>query len=293
MNNYDKNNLLYQKEAEAEIQKKEEELIFQKNIDEKLDKLLKDNETNENALMDNNSEDITKENKQTDKYNNITIDDSCKNDNKLKENSIKTNKFNCLLSSLVESFEINSSYENINKISKYEYISSNSFQQKVKNFILQSSFNKNKTFQSPQNNKSFSFRGQNVILKHNVYPFSAEKKKIENEFVPPLEKEKEIVRRRTNVFNTSLPNHLPFNKKEKKRTISSNNIIESERTFYMKYKDIKPIKKTSIKFKDKFKKLSNYEEQISKNIENNKQKLNNPEEYYSGFFSQILNKSQL
>ena len=244
--------------------------------------------------MDNNSEDITKENKQTDKYNNITIDDSCKNENKLKENSIKTNKFNCLLSSLVESFEINSSYENINKISKYEYISSPSYQQKVKNFILQTSFKKNTTLQSPQNNKSFSFRGQSFILKHNIYPFSAEKKKIENEFDPPLEKEKEIVRRRTNVFNTSLPNHLPFNKKEKKRTISSSNIIEGERTFYMKYKDIdiKPKKRASVKFKDKFKKLNNYEEQISKNIENNQQKLNNPEEYYSGFFSKTLTKNQ-
>ena len=62
----------------------------------------------------------------------------------------------------------------------------------------------------------------------------------------------------------------------------------------MKYKDIdiKPKKRASVKFKDKFKKLNNYEEQISKNIENNQQKLNNPEEYYSGFFSQILTKNQ-
>ena len=36
----------------------------------------------------------------------------------------------------------------------------------------------------------------------------------------------------------------------------------------------------------------NIEEQISKNIENNKQNLNNPEEYFCGFFNDILQKKK-
>ena len=287
MNNYDKNNLIYQKGIETE--EKEEKLIFQKNTDDKIDKLLKDN-NNEKELIDNNSENICKNNKQTNNSNNIIIDDSYKDDNKLKDNSNKTNKFCCLLSSLVESFKINSTYENINKISKYEYASSSIFRQKVKNFILQLSFNKNKTFQSPNNTKSVSFKGP--FLKNKIYPFSAEKKKIESEIDSPKEKENEFAKENLNKFNTFYINHSPVNKKENNKYISS--IVEGERTFYMKYKDIdiKPKKRASVKFKDKFKKLNNYEEQISKNIENNQQKLNNPEEYYSGFFSKILTKNQ-
>ena len=42
----------------------------------------------------------------------------------------------------------------------------------------------------------------------------------------------------------------------------------------------------------KFRKISNYEDKISKNIENNKQNLNNPKEYFSGLFNKILDKKR-
>ena len=48
-----------------------------------------------------------------------------------------------------------------------------------------------------------------------------------------------------------------------------------------------------MKLNDKDAKLSLYEEQISKNIEKNKQNLNNPEEYFNGFFSNLLSRKNL
>ena len=48
--------------------------------------------------------------------------------------------------------------------------------------------------------------------------------------------------------------------------------------------------KRSCKNIDKNKKENNYEDKISKNIEINKQNLNNPKEYFSGLFNQILTK---
>ena len=42
----------------------------------------------------------------------------------------------------------------------------------------------------------------------------------------------------------------------------------------------------------KNKKTNNYEDKISKNIEINKQNLNNPKEYYSELFNKILNRKQ-
>ena len=47
------------------------------------------------------------------------------------------------------------------------------------------------------------------------------------------------------------------------------------------------------KSRDKNKEKDEYEEQITKNIEKNKLKLNNPDEYFSGLFNNLLSKKNV
>ena len=70
-------------------------------------------------------------------------------------------------------------------------------------------------------------------------------------------------------------------------------IFDSENTFYKRIKEINQSRINTPKLNNKNKELNRYEEQIFKNIENNTQNLNNPEEYFSGFFTNILKKQQL
>ena len=55
---------------------------------------------------------------------------------------------------------------------------------------------------------------------------------------------------------------------------------------------IKMKTRKSFKNFDRIKKLNNFEDKISKNIEKNKQNLNNPSEYFSVLFNKILNKKK-
>ena len=88
-----------------------------------------------------------------------------------------------------------------------------------------------------------------------------------------------------------------FHQKENKRNRSQVDIInlnDEEKTFYTRIQNFKEGKKLNKrKEKNKEKESYNYEEQILKNIEKNKQNLNNPEEYFSGFFSNILSKKNI
>ena len=93
-------------------------------------------------------------------------------------------------------------------------------------------------------------------------------------------------------FNSTIDikNNTSFRKKEK-INYSSNNVIDGENTFYSRMKIINKNKNFG-RFKDKNKISNGYQDVISKNIEKNKQNLNNPEEYFSGFFNNILSKKK-
>ena len=85
----------------------------------------------------------------------------------------------------------------------------------------------------------------------------------------------------------------------KKRTSKRGNLNlnlklndDEEMSFYTKMKTIRNMKNTTISndrksFISKPKEYS-LMDQISQNIQNNKQNLNNPEEYFSGFFTNLL-----
>ena len=97
---------------------------------------------------------------------------------------------------------------------------------------------------------------------------------------------------RNNIIGTTFVGST-FKKKSNKKTISPDGIIDSENNFYTRIKEIHQSKTNIPKLNNKNKELNQYEEQISKNIENNTQNLNNPEEYFSGFFTNILSKKPI
>ena len=76
-----------------------------------------------------------------------------------------------------------------------------------------------------------------------------------------------------------------------RKHISAN---EKDNTFYGKINRIKTMKKRNVSSQDEYSdgvtKVTkmNYNQLISQNIEKNQQNLNNPEEYFEGFFNNII-----
>ena len=287
MNNYDKNNYIFHQRTDENS----DYLISLNNSYDKINKLLGDNSISqinlENVLIENNSVNSDKGNKKINIYNNIVINNSHKNENIINENYKKINKFEILENSSTNSFTIYSSYENLNKISKYKYASNKALHQKVKNLLQQNTFKKFKTLHSLKDNKPPILKEESSFIKNNkINPHSAEKTRLENSSNSFL-----IIHK----FNSTIEDrdNITFKRKEKERThFSAKNISDGENTFYSR---MKIVNRTKIpgKFKDKNKKLNNYEDIISKNIEENKQNLNNPEEYFSGFFNNLLSKKKI
>jgi hypothetical protein len=106
-----------------------------------------------------------------------------------------------------------------------------------------------------------------------------------------------------NIFNNSIISHdeMHSNKNRLKRaTLNINTVSEfgddKEKNFYSRVKTFRKVQKIKEREKDKeastIGKKLNLQERISQNIEKNKQNLNNPEEYFSGFFKNILIKKK-
>ena len=233
----------------------------------------------ENVLIDNHSVHSDKRNKKINIYNNIVINNSNKNDNSNNNtNYTKQNKFDILENSSADSFSINSTYENINKISKYKYSNNKSLQDKVKKLLNRnSSISHYKTINSTKNNKSLLIKEERLISKNNNNNYK-------NKSMISHSAEKNKFDKNINIFHNS-GNDTPNNKKEKSLSSLSDN--DDEDNFYTM---IKMKTKRSCKNLKKKKKENNYEDKISKNIEINKQNLNNPKEYFSVLFNQILTK---
>ena len=123
-------------------------------------------------------------------------------------------------------------------------------------------------------------------------------KKIDVHFSQDVEDHKKDTRK----FHSTIHSENKRNSIKKKHTKKQKSI---DNTFYNKINRIKTMKKrNAIDFSaihsenDDYDAKSNYEKLISKNIEKNQQNLNNPEEYFEGFFNDIIfkcnkNKSML
>ena len=292
MDNYDTNNNIFHVKNKKE---KDEELISRNNTYVKIEKLLKDNDistTNyEKVLIDNNSDNTEKGNKKINIYNNIVINHSNKTNTNY-NNYNKINRFDYLENISVESFKINSLYENINKLSKYHYAINPALRLKIKNILASTSkIASFKTIQSSKNIKSLSLTDDSTIIKNKNTSFITPQKNRNQlgDFSPMSTKHSKY---RNNIIGTTFVGST-LKKKSNKKTISPDGIIDSENNFYTRIKEKSFSKKNIPKLSSKSKKTNNYEEQISKNIEKNTQNLNNPEEYFSGFFTKILTKKPI
>ena len=168
--------------------------------------------------------------------------------------------------------------------------------------MIQNPFSGLKTVQLPKNiPKSEEFRNSKTKIErthiHNKQTiFSAEKTKHENR-ISSHQKSYLSNHKTLNIDSSITQKHASLSpiKKDKKRNNNKNNYLNSEEgTFYAKIQILNGEKKP-IKHRDKSKEKGDYdyEDEISKNIEKNKQNLNNPEEYFSGFFNKILSTKNI
>ena len=205
----------------------------------------------------------------------------------------KKNSFNSLEISLESTMEINSSYENINKITNYQYISDNNLRKKTKIFLLdecnvhsiknlkKSSDKYASTISNNMKSLSSNLLTSDINNKSNVYQYSK-----------TIEKFSKKNRKRSSVAMTK----HKFNMS----TINKNS------TFFNKLQsslgdndpDLK-FQKTNIgknltisKDNAKKKKKKNEMVVISHNMKQNFENLKNPELFYTGLFTNIIEKQK-
>ena len=311
MNNFDKNNFIFHQEKKSfENERNEENSISPNNNNcHKINKLIVSDITSdiniEKLLIDNKSINTDNGNKKINIYNNIFISNSNKNNNILNENYNKNNKILYLENLSADSFTINAIYENINEISNYRYSTNPSLKQKVKKIIMQKQYSSYKTIQLSQYIKKNEVM-KNMTLKNENLNNKSKSRKLISHSAGKKKYEKNEINKNTYVINYQFKkidstiekkDVTSFHQKENKRNRSQVDIInlnDEEKTFYTRIQNFKEGKKQNKhKEKNKEKESYNYEEQILKNIEKNKQNLNNPEEYFSGFFSNILSKKNI
>ena len=187
MNNFDKNNFIYHKRIKIlETKENSDNSIFLGNNYNKMNKLLSEDNISEinyeKVLIDNKSVNTDNRNNKINIYNNIVINNSNKNDNCLNENYNKQNKFLLLENSPAASFTINSTYENINKLSSYKYATNPIIRQKIKKILIQQSFSRLRTVQIKKNSNNKDDEGiirekTMDIKQKKFFPHSAEKSK--------------------------------------------------------------------------------------------------------------------
>ena len=186
--------------------------------------------------------------------------------------NLKPNNKNNLKVTKNINLEFLSKYDNLNKISKYKYALDKIFQKNIKN-IIKEKYSKNKK--------------ENIDLE--------KKNSINNKFLSSSDilsnLNKKMIKKRTSNIDTENPY---------KYFLFKNNNIKSEDEIYIKESNKSNIMLNRIKFdKDnsilqkqnsKYKKRKyNFLNRVSKNIIDNSIVLTNPNKFYSGFFSNIIN----
>ena len=238
--------------------------------------LVFNNDFSENSIKKNNS--------------NIEINKKSLSSNELiPKNKRMLNKFLNLTSTKENSIHLNSSYENINKISNYNYIKNINLQNRIKQVIddectkyLVSPTNKN-SISNLNNNKA----GKPFLIKGNYRRDKSYRSSIEyslndnnelfrklNSFHPtknmPKEFDSYMTSRSDNESESVLSNRL-----------NNHHIINSQRNSPIRNKKNMIQKKAFIG-----KRLNT----ISKNIKNANDVINNPNEFYMNFFNNIIQK---
>ena len=191
-------------------------------------------------------------------------------------------KFNILEISSASTIDINSSYENINQITNFNYISDDELRKKTKKFLLEEC-NIYLSKRSIEKRTSMPKVNKNYISK----------KSSSNVIIPILKKNK-IMQNENK--NGSLLTFKSFKNNKKLKS----KMGELKRDFSLKknssFGSNKYIYKANLwkKEKDKFRKNKNVKEMlmISNNIKENTENLNNPELFFAGLFNNILEKQK-
>ena len=200
-----------------------------------------------------------------------------------------------------ENFQINSSYENINKLSNYNYIKNSNLQLKIKKILIEeiSQINNNlgKSFLNIPNtiiniNKNSSYN--TLIFNENIKSGGGLTHKNSCRISPLYDDNNNInFSRKTfglnnnNITNSINSQNQTINSKSRKMNSSTKIIPISQRSDSLN-NQVNSQKKLVRKKTCKIQKQLNI---ISKNIENSSKNINNPEEFYSELFKDIIDKN--
>ena len=222
-----------------------------------------------------------------------------------KNEKLLYNTFSNLTTTKEKSFQLNSSYDNINSISNNKYIKDIKLQSKIKKILLEecSIFKKKNSFLALPGNLIDTFRTPKSS-KNNKYKnfMSSEIKKYEknsshssnNKGKNTLSKSKTIKHSDHSEKSENDDGHKSdsFNMKFKNNKIVSSKLLPSKNVFDIRNLktpiDIRKMKPKNIK--KKLEKLDKQLNKISKNIKNSSKNINNPEEFYVNLFNNIIAK---
>lgn len=228
-----------------------------------------------------------------------------------KNGNLSYNKFNTLISTKENNFQIKSSYENINKISNNKYIKDINLQNKTRHFIEECTNDKSLrksnflkfpgtpkgilSFKNPfekknsfNNNKlgDFSDKEFNTNINSNKFKLEFMGNSTSRSFNKDKNNEISKLTRIKKVKNLST-NKLP-EIKNFKRNLSSNNILESKKAKNIHIGDSNKLRKKLVKKETQ--KVNKKLNTIFNNIKNVSNSINNPDEFYMNFFNNIIQK---
>ena len=318
LNNCDKNDDIIYPNIKRLLENEKNKNYDNSNIKKLLDKNKNDEDfenieimNNKNSENKNNSSKINKINKflNLNKEKNISFVfySIYENINKLSRYKFEKNSF---LRQKTKAFILNNcitrqkSLENNCHIKKKSTVSNNSPQNKA-NF-RSNNYNKNNSViirnkhEDELSSKNKNPKKKRIFSIDNGNSFSPIKRVNTNELNKfKKRKTSTIFRNRINktILNSSIISQdamYSYKNRNKKQNFNNTNTSEFEddkdKNFYHKIKTFRrgPKNKEREKESSPVVKKLNLEERISQNIEKNKQNLNNPEEYFSGFFKNLL-----
>jgi hypothetical protein len=203
------------------------------------------------------------------------------------------NSFRNLCSTKENSIQLNSSYENINKISNYKYINDFILQNKTKDFIVDECekklFTKKNELLHRRHNSLINLHQMKLNYEKSTIVNKKSQKKcynfINNQTINSSNSLKKILNKKPQYgFLQKYQSEISSPKKKILKATSLCNYANY--TFIKSFSPIRNKKKIINKKSLIGKKLN----VISKNIQNAKEAINNPNEFYMNFFSNILKK---
>jgi hypothetical protein len=196
-----------------------------------------------------------------------------------------------------KSFQINSSYDNINKISSNKYIKDINLQNKTKDFIVKVASNLN--IKSPKEKNAFLGLTNSFNFINDIDSNENKSNIVLSDNDLEINKSIQIKRLLTrksddnNIYllkGNKIKNSLSVND-EKKKLLSTRTIINAKNLKLTNINATPKSKKRQLNKKNLNvnKKLNT----ISKNIKKANESINNPNEFYMNFFNNIIKKSGL